>query len=123
MLAPTDGLAAFNIPSKCTAGKENPAARKAAAAPCAASSRAAARPSTVQVVNDKGTRRAMFADELIREPDVKSANGHDTIIVTTEGKVGLITLNRPQALNALNSNLTKHLNLALKPSEADPDMG
>ena len=30
---------------------------------------------------------------------------YETIIVETRGKVGLITLNRPQALNALNSTL------------------
>lgn len=32
-----------------------------------------------------------------------------TLIVTREGKVGLITLNRPKALNALNSQLVGEL--------------
>src|SRR5512146_2905036 len=121
--APTAGSGAFSILSKCTVGRENPVARKAAAAPCAASSRAAARPSTVQTVNDKGSRRTMFANELTREQDIMPASKYETIIVTREGKVGLITLNRPHALNALNALLIKELNLALDAFEADPKIG
>ena len=121
--APTAGSGASSIPSKCMAGRENPVERKAAAAPSAASSRAAARPSTVQTVNDKGTRRTMFANELSREQDIKPANNYETIIVTTEGKVGLITLNRPHALNALNTLLISELNRALDGFEADPEIG
>ena len=30
---------------------------------------------------------------------------HETIIVETRGKVGIIRLNRPQALNALNAKV------------------
>jgi len=33
----------------------------------------------------------------------------ETIIVETHGRVGLIRLNRPQALNALNSALIREL--------------
>ena len=44
----------------------------------------------------------------------------ETILVETRGKVGLITLNRPQALNALNSTLVGELNRALDGFEADP---
>jgi len=32
----------------------------------------------------------MFANELTREQDIKPANNYETIIVTTEGKVGLM---------------------------------
>ena len=35
---------------------------------------------------------------------------YETILVETRGRVGLITLNRPQALNALNSTLVGELN-------------
>ena len=35
---------------------------------------------------------------------------YETILVETRGKVGLITLNRPQALNALNSTLLGEVN-------------
>ncbi len=35
---------------------------------------------------------------------------YETLIVETRGKVGLVTLNRPKALNALNSQLIAELN-------------
>ncbi len=47
----------------------------------------------------------------------------ETIIVETRGKVGLVTLNRPQALNALNGTLIRELNVALDGFEADPGVG
>jgi enoyl-CoA hydratase len=48
---------------------------------------------------------------------------HETILVETRGKVGLITLNRPQALNALNSTLLGEVNQALDAFEADAGIG
>jgi enoyl-CoA hydratase len=60
----------------------------------------------------------------LREAEEKKANGaFETIIVSTKGKVGLITLNRPQALNALNTLLISELNRALDAFEADPGIG
>ena len=47
----------------------------------------------------------------------------ETILVETREKVGLITLHRPQALNALNSTLIGELNLALDAFEADANIG
>ena len=44
----------------------------------------------------------------------------DTILVETRGKVGLVTLNRPQALNALNSQVLKDLIAAFAAYDADP---
>jgi enoyl-CoA hydratase len=52
-----------------------------------------------------------------------SAMAYETILVETRGKVGLITLNRPQALNALNSMLVGEVNAALDGFEADPNVG
>jgi enoyl-CoA hydratase len=43
----------------------------------------------------------------------------ETILVETRGKVGLVTLNRPHALNALNATLVDELNAALDTFEAD----
>jgi enoyl-CoA hydratase len=48
---------------------------------------------------------------------------YETILAETRGRVGLITLNRPQALNALNSTLVGELNQALDGFEADPGIG
>src|ERR1700741_5140110 len=45
------------------------------------------------------------------------------IIVETQGRVGLIRLNRPQALNALSSPLIEDLNKALEAFETDPGIG
>ena len=44
---------------------------------------------------------------------------YETIIVETRGHVGLIRLNRPQALNALNSVLIRELSRAVDAFEAD----
>ena len=47
----------------------------------------------------------------------------ETILTETRGRVGLITLNRPQALNALNDQLIGELNAALDTFEADDGVG
>jgi len=48
---------------------------------------------------------------------------YETILLETHGRVGLITLNRPQALNALNAQLVSEVNLALDALEADANIG
>ena len=48
---------------------------------------------------------------------------YETILLETHGRVGLITLNRPQALNALNSQIIGELNQALDGLEADSNIG
>ena len=45
---------------------------------------------------------------------------YQTLLVKTEGPVGVITLNRPKALNALNGQLMDELTAALNAFEADP---
>ena len=47
---------------------------------------------------------------------------YETILVETKGKVGVIRLNRPQALNALNTQLHRDLTLALDGFEADANI-
>jgi enoyl-CoA hydratase len=47
----------------------------------------------------------------------------ENIIVETKDRVGVITLNRPKALNALNSALIGELNQTLDAFEADPAIG
>ena len=49
---------------------------------------------------------------------------YEVITVRTEaGKVGIITLNRPKQLNALNDQLMTELGAALKAFDADPAIG
>src|ERR1700677_3975780 len=48
---------------------------------------------------------------------------YENLIVETHGKVALIRLNRPQALNALNSALMRDLKSALKDLDADAKIG
>ena len=48
---------------------------------------------------------------------------YETILVETRGRVGLITLNRPAALNALNARLIAETNSVLDQWEADDGIG
>jgi enoyl-CoA hydratase len=48
---------------------------------------------------------------------------YQNIIVETKGKVGVIRLNRPQALNALNSALMAELGKAVETFDADTNIG
>jgi enoyl-CoA hydratase len=48
---------------------------------------------------------------------------YQNIIAEARGKVGLITLNRPQAMNALNDSLIDEIGAALDGFEADADIG
>jgi enoyl-CoA hydratase len=48
---------------------------------------------------------------------------YENILVETRGRVGLITLNRPKALNALNAALIADLGRALDAFEADDEIG
>ncbi len=48
---------------------------------------------------------------------------YETILLETHGRVGVITLNRPQALNALNAQLVSEVNRALDGLEADANIG
>lgn len=48
---------------------------------------------------------------------------YETLIVETHGAVGLIRLNRPEALNALSFQLTSELTLALREFESNDAIG
>jgi enoyl-CoA hydratase/carnithine racemase len=47
----------------------------------------------------------------------------EPILVERRGRVGLVTLNRPEKLNALNSALVTQLELALQQLDADDEIG
>ena len=46
----------------------------------------------------------------------------DHVIVDKDGAIGIVTLNRPQALNALSYGLVKDLSLAVQEFDRDPDV-
>ncbi|RMF16875.1 MAG: enoyl-CoA hydratase [Alphaproteobacteria bacterium] len=48
---------------------------------------------------------------------------YETLLVETRDNVGIITLNRPEALNALNTRLMDELTAALRALEADDEIG
>jgi enoyl-CoA hydratase len=48
---------------------------------------------------------------------------YENILVETKGRVGIIRLNRPAALNALNSKLIAELTAAIDAFEKDPQIG
>jgi enoyl-CoA hydratase len=51
-----------------------------------------------------------------------SGEAYENILVERRGKVGLVMLNRPKALNALNAALIVELGRALDDFEADPEI-
>ena len=48
---------------------------------------------------------------------------YETILVETKDRVGIIRLNRPEALNALNAQLIEEMRQALDAFEADEGIG
>ena len=48
---------------------------------------------------------------------------YETILVETLGRVGLITLNRPKVLNALNSRMQEEVVGAAEAFDANPKVG
>src|ERR1700760_2056999 len=59
--------------------------------------------------------------DRIKSPETRMT--YENIIVETKGRVGVIRLNRPQALNALNRALITDLMQAIAAFEADDDIG
>ncbi|WP_441327483.1 enoyl-CoA hydratase [Kocuria sp.] len=51
------------------------------------------------------------------------SQSYENILVETRGRVGLITLNRPKALNALNSKTMEEVVAAARAFDADPGIG
>lgn len=48
--------------------------------------------------------------------------GYDTILVDQDGPVALVTLNRPQKHNAINTPMLRELTAALRAIDANPDL-
>merc|ERR1712159_313065 len=67
-------------------------------------------------------RRSVVASRFMKR-GLCDAAGFETILVERRGKVGLVTLNRPKALNALCDQLVAELNDAMADFEADDNIG
>ncbi len=48
---------------------------------------------------------------------------YESVLIETQGHVGLVRINRPQARNALNASVLRELNDALESFDADPAIG
>jgi enoyl-CoA hydratase len=59
---------------------------------------------------------------MIQAKAAEEAMSYETILVETKGKVGILRLNRPQALNALNIQVLQDITGALDNFEADADI-
>src|SRR5690606_8175520 len=74
-------------------------------------------------------RRGRIADTLPRtcpprgRHEEHCAMSYENILVETRGRVGLVTLNRPKQLNALNDRLMDELGAALRAFDADDGIG
>src|SRR5260370_226652 len=67
--------------------------------------------------------RATRRDSMPAEPKPRTAMTTETIIVERHGRVGIVRLNRPQALNALNATLRNELLGALEAFDGDAEAG
>jgi enoyl-CoA hydratase len=54
---------------------------------------------------------------------MSSSNFNNILVSRPDPRVTLITLNRPKALNALNAELFKELNVALREADEDKEIG
>lgn len=76
-----------------------------------------------------GLARSLFRTQrapILRTMDRHMSTGsksYEYILTETQGKVGVITLNRPKALNALCSPLMKELNEVLEKYDNDDNIG
>src|SRR5262249_54785803 len=67
--------------------------------------------------------RARRRDSMPTERKPRTAMSTQTIIVERRGRVGIVRLNRPQALNALNVTLKNELLGAVEALDADANVG
>lgn len=54
---------------------------------------------------------------------IETEANYETLLVAQDGGVAVITLNRAEAMNALNAKLLAELNTALDKCDADPEIG
>jgi enoyl-CoA hydratase len=75
---------------------------------------------------DQDPSMATAQDASVPEPvapEQRNPPNYETILVERRERVGLITLNRPKSLNALNARLSRELVRALRDFDADDNVG
>src|SRR5215467_248397 len=110
MSRPTANWVTSSTPSRSIAAKENPVPAATAAAAFDGSCRPGDPPSSAR-------------SDSVREATMSEAASYQNILVERRGAVGVVTLNRPAALNALNAGLIAELASALDRLEADAAVG
>jgi enoyl-CoA hydratase len=73
--------------------------------------------------NLNSRRKTQGAEATTEAPAQRAAKTYETLIVERRGGVGLITLNRPKSLNALNNQLAVEVLAALKAFDTDSQIG
>mmetsp|Transcript_52239 Transcript_52239/g.135434 ORF Transcript_52239/g.135434 Transcript_52239/m.135434 type:complete len:283 (-) Transcript_52239:232-1080(-) len=68
-------------------------------------------------------RRALPASSVVRARAMCSSTPYSHILCETRGAVGLVTLNRPKALNALSPEMVGEVGKACLAFDADPSVG
>src|ERR1700712_3259386 len=68
-------------------------------------------------------RRSGGVPLTLGRTDTWGMTDFETILLERRGRVALVTLNRPKALNALNTQLMRELTGALAELDRDPDVG
>src|SRR5438270_6781790 len=83
-----------------------------------------ARPRYDSISIDRGlAQAAMTWNMSLGRQNETASMSYENILVETRGRVGVIRLNRPQALNALNSALNAELAQAIAAFDADAGVG
>jgi enoyl-CoA hydratase len=78
-------------------------------------------PASTSQQPDARTERPPAAENAALHAPVPAL--YETILVERRERVGLITLNRPRSLNALNTTLSREVMAALRAFDADPNVG
>ncbi|ORY92169.1 ClpP/crotonase-like domain-containing protein [Syncephalastrum racemosum] len=79
-------------------------------------------PAITRPLSAQKATRAFSTSQVVKQAAAASGS-YEHILTETRGKVGLITLNRPKALNALCNDLFVELNEALRGYDADANIG
>ncbi|KAI9325198.1 ClpP/crotonase-like domain-containing protein [Zopfochytrium polystomum] len=81
------------------------------------------RPFTTALLAARAQHLRIVPRRAFLTTDTAAGTTYKYVLTEKRGRVGLVTLNRPEALNALSSPLMKDLNAALREFDADDSVG